>query len=270
MDYKEIRQKQKENKENLEHAKDVLIKISKKPKNSKFEKMPLSDVYRAKMLQRDNKEKIPKFKRYKRGTIIFVDFGIGVGYEFSHPHFAIVLDNKDNPNKGTLTVIPLTSKNKNSFIDLGKNLINEIINKISNDVSRINDLIYSIHDLYRNPILKIETAYYPNDKHIQKTLTEFAQRHNCEDLRVESSKFNDYIEKDKQYVEEILNFYKKYDKNTYANPQAITTISKFRIMNQKNPLDPIGRVQISKESMNKIENQLIKNILKVKLDKNIK
>nr|AAP55250.1 unknown [Staphylococcus aureus] len=55
-----------------------------------------------------------KYKVYRRGSIIYVDLGKGVGEEFSFKHFCLVLNNKDNARNGKLTVIPLTSKKKYS------------------------------------------------------------------------------------------------------------------------------------------------------------
>lgn len=53
------------------------------------------------------------YKTYKRGTIIKVDFGVNLGSEMSQVHFAIVLNNYDNPKNNILTVVPLTSKPSN-------------------------------------------------------------------------------------------------------------------------------------------------------------
>ena len=39
----------------------------------------------------------PLFKTYQRGTIVKADFGVGIGSEISQIHFAIVLNNYDNP-----------------------------------------------------------------------------------------------------------------------------------------------------------------------------
>lgn len=59
------------------------------------------------------------FKTFKRGTIIKVDFGVGLHSEMSQVHFAIVLNNYDNPRNSILTVLPLTSKKNKYNLDLG-------------------------------------------------------------------------------------------------------------------------------------------------------
>lgn len=82
-----------------------------------------------------------RFKTYQRGTIIKVDFGIGIGSEISQVHFAIVLNNYDNPKNNVLTVVPLTSKKKKFNLYLG-NLIYETLDnklKIEPEVIKIID-----------------------------------------------------------------------------------------------------------------------------------
>ena len=73
-------------------------------------------------LQNNNISLLSKnYKKYQRGTIVKVDFGIGIGSEMSQVHFAIVLNNYDNYKNNVLTVI-------NSLIH---NYIVEIEEKLS-------------------------------------------------------------------------------------------------------------------------------------------
>ena len=65
------------------------------------------------------------YLRYDYGQIIKVDFGINIGTELSHTHFAIVLNQDDTIKTDNITVLPLTSKNGYKRINLG-NLINNI------------------------------------------------------------------------------------------------------------------------------------------------
>lgn len=53
---------------------------------------------------------------YKRGQIVFVNFGFRVGQELGGLHYAIVLDVKNSKNTSTLTVIPLRSKKRQKYI----------------------------------------------------------------------------------------------------------------------------------------------------------
>ena len=79
-----------------------------------------------------------RYKKYERGTIIKVDFGVGLGSEMSEVHFAIVLNKYDNPKNNILTVIPLTSKKSKFNLDL-KNLITDLIDEIEEEIKNCND-----------------------------------------------------------------------------------------------------------------------------------
>lgn len=51
-----------------------------------------------------------KYKRYKRGDVIKVNFGHRIGNEHGGLHYAIVIDNANALGSNLLTVIPLSSK----------------------------------------------------------------------------------------------------------------------------------------------------------------
>lgn len=82
-----------------------------------------------------NKEN-KKYKNYERGTIIKVDFGVSLGSEMSQIHFAIVLNNYDNPKNNILTVIPLTSTKSKFNLNL-KSLITDLIIEIEQEIKKI-------------------------------------------------------------------------------------------------------------------------------------
>lgn len=107
-----------------------------------------------------------KFKVYKRGTLIKVNFGVGLGSEMSQIHFAIVLNNYDNPKNNVLTVIPLTSKANNYNLDLGNLVIGKLIEKIKKELINLgineelnNDKIYEEKRKKLNTLL----TYYNNN-----------------------------------------------------------------------------------------------------------
>lgn len=71
----------------------------------------------------------PEFMpRYKRGDILYVDFGWNIGHEFGGVHYAAVLENDNPRSSGTILVIPLSSldmgeqSNRNE-VYLGNNVI---------------------------------------------------------------------------------------------------------------------------------------------------
>lgn len=55
----------------------------------------------------------------------------------------------------------------------------------------------------------------------------------------------------------VVSIYKKYNKNTFARIEDITTISKLRIR-QINEFDPSGHIQLSSEQMRAISNEIMK------------
>ena len=79
-----------------------------------------------------NKEQL--YRVYKRGSIVKVDFGVGLGSEMSQVHFAIVINNYDSNKNNVLTVIPLTSKKGKYTLDLGELIYDKIIKKIKDEL----------------------------------------------------------------------------------------------------------------------------------------
>lgn len=53
---------------------------------------------------------------------------------------------------------------------------------------------------------------------------------------------------------EIIDYYSRYLKQSYAKCDSIQTISKDRIL-RKNPLDPIGKIKVSPETLDKINDK---------------
>ena len=52
--------------------------------------------------------------RYKRGDVVYVDFGFNVGNEYGGIHYAAVLEHDNHKTNGNILVVPLTS------LDVGK------------------------------------------------------------------------------------------------------------------------------------------------------
>ena len=163
------------------------------------------------------------YKTYKRGTIIKADFGVNIGSEMSQVHFAIVLNNYDNPKNNVLTVIPLTSKASKYNLDLKNLIIDKLIKKVQKELLKIGI----------NEEFNIE----------DKTLTA-----------------EDKTKIRKLYT--ILTYYKSNKMNTYACSSLITTISKTRILKPINEYDFIGKEKCPKEVMDKIDKELIEKFTK--------
>ena len=163
------------------------------------------------------------YKTYKRGTIIRADFGVNIGSEMSQVHFAIVLNNYDNPKNNVLTVIPLTSKPSKYNLDLKNFVINKLIEKIKKELVKIG----------------ID-----------------------EEFDIGSKKLNIEDETKIRKLYTVLTYYKGNKMNTYACSSLITTISKSRILKPINEYDFVGKEKCPKEVMDKIDKELIEKFTK--------
>ena len=97
------------------------------------------------------------YKKYQRGTIVKVDFGVGLGSEMSQVHFAIVLNNYDNYKNNILTVIPLTSTKGKFNLNL-KSLIHDLIVEIQEQLK------LSENDIVKEKKLHNVLDYYKTNK----------------------------------------------------------------------------------------------------------
>lgn len=80
------------------------------------------------------------FRRYSRGSIVKVRFGVNMGSEFSGDHFAIVVSKGDTAYNPVLHVIPISSKKHKTCVDLGNVLIlDSEIEKLRLDYSKESD-----------------------------------------------------------------------------------------------------------------------------------
>lgn len=137
-------------------------------------------------------------RTFKRGNIIKVNLGFNIGNELGGLHYCVVLNKHDNPQSGTLNVIPLSSLkedkeyNKFTCIDLGDELYNLLIKKFHKE------MVIANKDL--------ETMLKKPDINISLNLTK----------RIE-------------YLKKIEKEISKMKHGSYALIHQITTISKQRI-----------------------------------------
>ena len=91
----------------------------------KFTDFENSKLNESETLLYEVKVKPIRFKRYSRGQIVKVKFGVNIGSEFSGDHYAIVISKQDTMLNPILHVIPLTSKKHNYNIELDNLLYSE-------------------------------------------------------------------------------------------------------------------------------------------------
>ena len=243
----------------LNHANARLKSIVNDCQNPKFNHLEVWEDFQSKSFEQENKNLKPRFKKYKRGTIIFVNFGTSIGSELSGNHFAIVLNKDDNPLKGSLTVLPLSSKQKKHYITLGKELIQSIIAELLNKTVDLNTTLQSIK-------LKLdEKKREPNEIITldNKAILEYINKHSTKNpdengiLHFNLDEISNMFMNDISLLTEISNFYKKFDKISYAMIDSITTVSKYRIKKPINHMDPVGIVKVSNDVLNIIEKKII-------------
>ncbi len=103
----------------------------------------------------------PRFhKRYARGRIVRVKFGVNVGSEFSGDHFAIVISKGDTMMSSTLHVIPLTSKKHLKNIDVGNILYND------EEMAKLNELYENTTDRKKRKEIESCIKFYKKRKDV--------------------------------------------------------------------------------------------------------
>lgn len=170
----------------------------------------------------DNKNIQCNYRIYPRGTIIKVDFGVNLGSEMSQVHFAIVLNNYDNNRNNVLTVLPLTSKKGKFNLNLGLLISEELINHVKQNMNKIGIMEEFDEEIIKDPVIQVKA----------------------------------------RQMLDLLKYYEKNLKNTYACCNLITTISKTRILFPINEYDIVGRKRCSSKILDIIDTEIAKLILK--------
>lgn len=190
------------------------------------------------------------YRKLKQRMIVMVDYGVTVGDEMGGRHFAVVLSSKDNKYKKKAIVVPLSSHYHRGYVSLGMSVFNEI-SKLT--FSRINELSH------RNYILMTEV--FPMFNQYQGFSFTFKAKTWLSSLK----KRNEVVEKINELSTEIgeakilVSKLSKYNKNTYANPAEIRTISKLRI-SKFTKFSISGNTQLDQATFEKLEQAVIKNI----------
>lgn len=102
-------------------ANKTIKNIIKKNYNFKDNKYSFNN----KNISNDDVRLLMKYILFKRGNVIWLDFGFNIGNEFGGMHPAVILKNFDND----LFVIPISSKKPPEYIKLDQDLQNNVISK---------------------------------------------------------------------------------------------------------------------------------------------
>ena len=127
----------------LDKAYTNYCKIANKNLPYKFSYLDEWLLKKSKLLLNESENFLSKFitthRVYKRGTLIKVDFGVNLGSEMSQVHFAIVLNNFDNPKNNILMVIPLTSKYSKFNTNLGNIINDKLLDKVNFELQKLDN-----------------------------------------------------------------------------------------------------------------------------------
>ncbi|MEX5941276.1 type II toxin-antitoxin system PemK/MazF family toxin [Mammaliicoccus sciuri] len=201
------------------------------PQNKKILYMPHWLDFYANTIKSESQKKKLYFKSYKKGSIIYVKLGSNIGSEFSGNHFCVVLDNQDNKGKETITIVPLSSKSNENYIQLDTIIFDLTVEKLRDRVIKHKEIMFEILDKYGG---KVENN----------------------ELKEEDSMILTNINKEISEITTLINIYNKHkNKKSYANVSALTTISKRRVSKINNS-DPTGNIFVSQNDIKKIHEQI--------------
>lgn len=193
-----------------------------------------------------------KFQRYKRGALVMADFSPSKGSELKGKHLAIVITKNDSPNNAVLTVIPLSSKEKPYYLNLGNFLWKVVQPEFQKRIDHTWANLISLNEkaLHTNKeLLKIEALNNIDEKEL--LISEVSENLN----EIESLKKT--LSKNITEFESTIKIYSKMNVNSFALVQNITTISKLRLLKPINYYDPILNLKVSDEILNKIDKKII-------------
>ncbi|MCI3137693.1 type II toxin-antitoxin system PemK/MazF family toxin [Staphylococcus hominis] len=216
-----------------------------KTNNKKFKYLPSWQYSKAYWFKKEhNGSSKKKYVKLKRGSIVFVNFGVNVGSEISGHHFAVVVNKDDTIYKPVTTVVPLTSKSKDFYIPLENTVIKNAtvhlrmqLNEISKKIEKVKKYIEILDNTSSKKVLKYRFTF------------SFFESINIYGITMENTKEIDLLEK-------VVKMYEKYQKKTYADVNNIQTISKLKIQSI-NKYDPSGKIKVSNNNLNDIDKAII-------------
>ncbi|QIK70829.1 type II toxin-antitoxin system PemK/MazF family toxin [Erysipelothrix sp. HDW6C] len=218
-------------------------------------------------------------KQYKRGTLVFVDFGSNPGSEFCGPHYAIVMNKTDSDKSRTITVMPITSK-KDDYkkgkhrIPIGYSVIMNILKKFEVDLDIKIEKALKFQRATINIKKRIELSKRSSDA--PKLLAEMKRELVIEGLANRSmrkstdivklwelvSKAEKVSNSEVLKIRNVLDKYTDVGKDSLLLPLNITTVDKVRIYNPINEFDPICRVRVEDDVLDLMDEAILNNYLK--------
>lgn len=175
---------------------------------------------------------------YKRGQIVFVNFGFRIGNELGGNHYAVVLDVKNSKYSKTLTVIPLKSKKdkETKYSSIYHVQLGECVKILLKD--KANDILSKNSVAAMRVAIKLTSKTPPPNDEIVKNFTE--------------------LKRNKRIAFNILEYTQKLKDESVADVGQIITISKQRINHPCKNKDILAGVILPEELMYEIEKKILK------------
>ncbi|QHF55450.1 MULTISPECIES: type II toxin-antitoxin system PemK/MazF family toxin [Streptococcus] len=219
---------------------------------------------------------------FKRGSIVYADFGFNVGREYGGHHYAIVLNKKDSRKNHLLHVLPLTSVKEDT--DLGnlqyfqKYIGSEVFQLMLQKALRVETEVEELREQLKSRLehlqirlnnikdLKIMLEDFQNDFSINDTQQSEQVDSVIKTTEQEISEINNEIEENdklmndfdttKDYLNKLIAKINKMKQGSIVLLNQITTVSKLRILDPREKDSVLKDIVLSSETMNEIDNLL--------------
>lgn len=250
-----------QNKQILKASKNFEKVHSTFKNNNKFRFLPNWLEKESNLFLSETQNTSKSYNVLKRGSLIFVDFGINIGSELSNRHWAVVLNKNDSPKSRNLTVLPISSKEKKFSVMIdeviqqkSKRFLLPILDKIGFDYFSI--IHYALTEITPFDLGSAEEIY-------QEFLIQYGDAYNSESAKeiYDNGAGMEKVENTNRKLKDLVNHYKRFNKISYAKCDQIKTISKDRII-YINELDPCGKIKVSDETLDRIDEKLKELYLK--------
>lgn len=226
--------------------------------STKYQFLPQTTKRISEMMLREARDQERRnYRKFKRGSLVFVEFGVNVGKELSNRHWAVVLDKSDYVSKGTLTVVPVSSKKGFDAVKIDGAIADDPFSTIEKYLA---SSARSVYFLYRS----VEDSLTLGDE----TMSSMKILHDLygdEYDEATADEVNELflVETMKKIIKihKLLTHYKRFQSESYAKCSNITTISKDRII-FINDMDPCGRFTVNDDTLDRIDQKVAELYIK--------
>lgn len=256
----------KHKEEALKHIESMLHRIIESDDPGKADKICYWLKQYSNYIDRETKFEPHRLKRYKRGEILKVNLGFRVGSEFGGLHYAVVLDKNNSIKSPTITIVPLSSikivkgvkKIHHSQVFLGSDIYDALEKNISDKISETSQIQKALFDK-SNELSHDLDILENSDSLLNKKEEIKIAREKMNEIDALYQRSLNTQELSQNMLDELLTM----KKGSVALISQITTISKLRIYNPLRNDDILGKVKLSDENLNKIDNHILKYYLHV-------